>query len=51
MFRHDVARKRKGPRPPNGGLFFSGAVAMAACVGSVVRSFLPEWQATVAERR
>ncbi|MFE0187826.1 hypothetical protein [Streptomyces sp. NPDC059008] len=40
--------KRKEPRPPNGRLFFSGAVAVAVCVGTVLKVSLSGWVATVA---
>ncbi|MEU4845728.1 hypothetical protein [Streptomyces gilvosporeus] len=40
--------KEKEPRPPNGRLFFSGAVAVAICVGTVIEVSLSGWVSTVA---
>lgn len=40
--------KRKDPRPPNGRLFFSGGVAGAICVGTVIKASLSGWVSTVA---
>ncbi|MGV4928000.1 hypothetical protein K2224_39060 (plasmid) [Streptomyces sp. BHT-5-2] len=40
--------KEKELRPPNGRLFFSGAVAVAICVGTVIKASFSGWVSTVA---
>lgn len=39
---------RKEPGPPNGRVFFAGAVAVAICVGTALKASMSGWPSTVA---